>query len=1006
MSYSTAAQAGHRNTPRRSSQPKAGSTHIEDTSNLVDGRWWHREYMEHVIPRPGPGCLPPKAATLIHAAFHQLYKVTVTPPTFSSIDAQPGAKLQPSLTIGQSGSALGPSTSSAGLARHRPPSESEVRYLVPHPYVQFCRRDMIWVYHQVKSSMYLPQMIPNSGTLPSEAARKSSQSCVDDGSGVRDMGFSSSKAKTHHFHHYPKSVKGSSLNPPFVRRKFDIETAAADTRRRLSKASSSRHRAKASSAPSSDSNEILLDLWVCCQFQTYVISSGPEAVSPSILDWVLLQRYMRDRENEPTSRPSKEESVVYSLETILRMIENFVFKLDNRMVKVGANLIKKIGWTPAAQEFLAFLGFQHTPVTATETESHPEGRLQAPRLSEGPPENDIKRARLLQSWLELSIITQHYRRRNERALQAYELAHKLWVSIENTMKQDAKIGAHETQIKQMPLTQSQLIDEQARVFWGGLGTTPETHSAEVIKFAYRLQTQCDPQNTPTFLYFLRGITDWAMRMRHSSAEGLQMLIGQEDSRGRWATDDLSRAATLLGFLQEDFSAIGDVQLPPNYREDLRDTWLTRVKEANAELAENRINRQMADDRKRELKGSFRILAEHSGAPELVQAFKDTMSIYGNGMVDVQEAYNTLKITKEMDEDMVVTVFNMRVEDRPNLRERMLSALLVIGEDRNSSRLKNLALTGTDEGLPPPGSSSQDWPRHLQELDYTCQLDSRPNTSSVPPFVSSSTMADTSSSAHSEPNENTALLPPGSGSQRGRSEFTSFKATAHPPLSPALSTSQRSTHLTFPLPLLPIPLRQTPHRTWPFRLALAALISLAFLSTAALVATVLNIWLPRLVAPYLPAHRGSRVLPFWFAAIATWLSLTTLNLFWIPSRATRISLRVSLALMFFDLIVLSTVPEFLHQESVLTTFTCFLALGVTAICLLSNNLVQEAKEEEVKIIGSTEINGREPDRRAEASFLAEEQNYWMKQSRTEFKITTSFLMASFANIILIVSRLKT
>ncbi|KAG8938950.1 ubiquitin-specific protease ubp2, partial [Tulasnella sp. 408] len=253
-----------------------------------------------------------------------------------------------------------------------------------------------------------------------------------------------------------------------------------------------------------------------------------------------------------------------------------------------------------------------------------------------------------------------------------------------------------TPVKQMPLTQSQLIHEQARVFWDGLGTTPETHSAEVVKFAYRRQTQCDPKNTPTYFYFLKGITDWAMRMRHSSAEGLQMLLSQEDSRGRWSTDDLNRAAMLLGFLQEeDLSTIGEVQLPPNYREDLRDAWLARVKEANTELAENRINRQMADDRKRELRESFRILAEYSGTPELVQGFRDTMRIYGNGMVDVQDAYNTLEVPKELDEDMVITIFNMRVEDQPSLRERMLSALLVIGEDRNSSRLKNLAMTGTD-----------------------------------------------------------------------------------------------------------------------------------------------------------------------------------------------------------------------------------------------------------------------------------------------------------------------
>lgn len=295
---------------------------MDTTSDSADDRWWYREYMEHVMPRPGPGCLPPRAATEIHATYHQLYKVTVTPPNFPLADAQPAAgNLQRTPSSGQPSSSTAPPAASTSPAQHRPPSESEVRYLIPHPYAQFCRRDMNWVYHQVKSSIHLPQMLPNPGTLPSEVVRKASPTCVEvEEDGLHDFGFSSSRAKTHHFHHYPKSVKGSSLNPPFVLRKIDVETAAAVKGRRASNASSSRQRATdATAVASSEPNEIFLDLWVCCQCQTHVISSGPEAVIPMILDGVLLQHYIRDRERE-SSKPTKEESVIYSLETILRYV--------------------------------------------------------------------------------------------------------------------------------------------------------------------------------------------------------------------------------------------------------------------------------------------------------------------------------------------------------------------------------------------------------------------------------------------------------------------------------------------------------------------------------------------------------------------------------------------------------------------------------------------------------------------------------------------------------------
>lgn len=183
----------------------------------------------------------------------------------------------------------------------------------------------------------------------------------------------------------------------------------------------------------------------------------------------------------------------------------------------------------------------------------------------------------------------------------------------------------------------------------------------MVKFAYRRQTHCDPQNTPTYFYLLKGISEWAAQVRHSSAESLQILVSQEESRGRWSSDDLTRAAIVLGYMSEDEIAIGSgISLPSNFRESLRDAWLVRVKEVNAELSDNRLTRQFAEDRKRELKEAFRILAEYSGSPEMVSEFQQTMRMYGNGMVDVQDAYNALEVPKELDEDMVVTIYNMRV----------------------------------------------------------------------------------------------------------------------------------------------------------------------------------------------------------------------------------------------------------------------------------------------------------------------------------------------------------
>lgn len=146
----------------------------------------------------------------------------------------------------------------------------------------------------------------------------------------------------------------------------------------------------------------------------------------------------------------------------------------------------------------------------------------------------------------------------------------------------------------------------------------------------------------------------------------------------------------------------------------------------------------------------------------------------------------------------------------------------------------------------------------------------------------------------------------------------------------------------------------------------------------------------------------------------------MSLFWTPSRATRISLLASAFLASFDLILLSLVPQLVHQESLLTFLSCLLALAVIALCLLSNRLVEEAKEEEVRapfLSGHTRIlmhiiqgrivenrarNLREAERRAELLLVAEEGNYWVHQIWGVAKRILLWLLVFSTTIVLCVS----
>ncbi|KAG8959206.1 hypothetical protein FRC03_008292 [Tulasnella sp. 419] len=185
---------------------------------------------------------------------------------------------------------------------------------------------------------------------------------------------------------------------------------------------------------------------------------------------------------------------------------------------------------------------------------------------------------------------------------------------------------------------------------------------------------------------------------------------------------------------------------------------------------------------------------------------------------------------------------------------------------------------------------------------------------------------------SEPSEITSLLPrsgrstPRKGSTRGTS--TGTQATSHHP------------------PPRPIPIRQTPYSTWPIRLSFLLITLLSFVSVGVLVILALNTRFATLLSPYLPRHRSSRVLPMWYGLIASWLSVSTVILFWIPSKSTRISLLASLILLTTDLFLICLVPELLHRESLLTISICIFAILTIGACILSNRIVQAAQDKEV------------------------------------------------------------
>lgn len=284
-------------------------------SDLSETRWWDRDAMAAGRPKPGRGLLPPAMHAKLIGVRSSIYKVSVTQPDLvPDVVARPRSPMQPlapsspGMSTSPSNSTVSASTSTSSIATHPPPTKEDVLTSVPHPYAQWSRSKYAWIYHQAGSSTRLPDVTlqPGSPPFPDSAVRKACVTCVDaDDTTMQSQTISLTNFKTHHFHHYPKCVKGSTLSPPFTD-KF----ASFRSRR-------SGRRGSTASVRGPDV-EVLLDLYVCCQCQTYFITSGQEAVLPPVVDARRIRDFIKDRQDHPPLGKSPEESVVWALETLSR----------------------------------------------------------------------------------------------------------------------------------------------------------------------------------------------------------------------------------------------------------------------------------------------------------------------------------------------------------------------------------------------------------------------------------------------------------------------------------------------------------------------------------------------------------------------------------------------------------------------------------------------------------------------------------------------------------------
>jgi hypothetical protein len=170
---------------------------------------------------------------------------------------------------------------------------------------------------------------------------------------------------------------------------------------------------------------------------------------------------------------------------------------------------------------------------------------------------------------------------------------------------------------------------------------------DLLAFGYYAQCRCDPGGTLNYFTHLSMIVQ-VMQNHDCCPTSLLEILATERSRDRFTSEDLARAVAVLGFgadrtLRIDFDDdISDDFIESAWKECVKRSW--RDHTLGSELL-------------REANEALKIIAEARGSAKLRKVWET-----GKERMNPEKAYDTLEVPKDVDDLMLITVFNMRVRD--------------------------------------------------------------------------------------------------------------------------------------------------------------------------------------------------------------------------------------------------------------------------------------------------------------------------------------------------------
>lgn len=287
----------------------------------------------------------------------------------------------------------------------------------------------------------------------------------------------------------------------------------------------------------------------------------------------------------------------------------------------------------------------------------------------------------------------------------------------------------------------------------------ENFSDELVSSRYDMQVGNDPTNSFHYFEALKGVS----QLRES--EQLQIRVMELMSLGAVTYDDVARAYELFGLdpQQRELDPTAVDAVTVRYtdivnNEPGRKAEATKALQLVADASQNRAVKQFLEMRTMDIQQALTFLGSSpedndegvrvsfdlkvnedpdradSARMALLTIAKDrqsfellnyyellTVGTAQDVQMDLESAYALLGAERGMDDQSLMTIFEIRLKDAPGEIMELRNALRTIGNDRRSELIFSYLETGNKS--PPEPEQNFDWPVGLNNIGNTCYLNS-------------------------------------------------------------------------------------------------------------------------------------------------------------------------------------------------------------------------------------------------------------------------------------------